>query len=446
LKKKLNLLSFFASIIVIIIIFYFKGLNKEEVIAAEMVNKEESLGKIFYENEEIELDYKFYMHRFYVPIEDFIEFLKWETVVSDELDDSFDFGIEATFKNDNIKFLFDKDYFLKNDKEMRLCALPLVIDETRYYDLSTLSHAFNLTLNFNYEDDIMYIFKNRKKERNGNEETELPNVENRIHSKYKSYLRIEDVVGTGLMNDGKMKSKVRYRALADMLCENRIPFHIAWIPRFINPKDEIDNDLATNFNLANVDYIYTLDYIMYRGGIIGLHGYSHQSGDDNTGAGNDFGAENNTSKKDAKNQIQKAVDIAEQLNIPIHFFEFPHYAATKIQLKQAEKVFKYIYQPYDENSVTEIKKIGRTYYIPTPFEYLDGEDKLDEFFDRAETLAESKTIGSFFFHMHLEEKYIDVKVENDGYVNYEYKSDSPLCSIIKFFIDNEYIFEGITSI
>lgn len=53
------------------------------------------------------------------------------------------------------------------------------------------------------------------------------------------------------------------------------------MPRYIDPSQNIDNSLADNMNMYNADFIYTLDYFTFRRGLIGLHGYTHQNGNEN---------------------------------------------------------------------------------------------------------------------------------------------------------------------
>ena len=79
------------------------------------------------------------------------------------------------------------------------------------------------------------------------------------------------------------------RIMADYLNSENIPFHIAWIPRYKNPNQNIDNDPLTCNNFQLSEMIYTLDYIHDKNGIIGLHGYTHQYGNYESGVGFEFG-------------------------------------------------------------------------------------------------------------------------------------------------------------
>ena len=47
-----------------------------------------------------------------------------------------------------------------------------------------------------------------------------------------------------------------------------------------------------------------------------------------------------------KERIEKAIETAKYLDIPISFFETPHYAITEEQNKIAEDYFKILYYPY----------------------------------------------------------------------------------------------------
>lgn len=76
-----------------------------------------------------------------------------------------------------------------------------------------------------------------------------------------------------------------------------IPFHIPWIPRFVDHKNGIDNDISKDYSMPNANFLFTMEYLLNRNGIIGLHGYTHQYGDEVSAVGTEFNDERNNDEK-----------------------------------------------------------------------------------------------------------------------------------------------------
>ena len=47
--------------------------------------------------------------------------------------------------------------------------------------------------------------------------------------------------------------------------------------------------------------------------------------------------------------IENGIDTASALNIPISFYESPHYRGTELQRKVIEDYFQFIYEPFDSS-------------------------------------------------------------------------------------------------
>ncbi|MDZ4957343.1 DUF2334 domain-containing protein, partial [Clostridium perfringens] len=107
-----------------------------------------------------------------------------------------------------------------------------------------------------------------------------------------------------------------------------IKYHIAWIPRFVAPSDNIDNDLLKNDSFENVAFINLLDYLINKGAQIGLHGYTHQFDDSKSAVGTELSHKIQNNEKDTRRVIESSIDTANALNIPYSFFESPHYKAS----------------------------------------------------------------------------------------------------------------------
>lgn len=72
------------------------------------------------------------------------------------------------------------------------------------------------------------------------------------------YLRLEDVALTTLPEDSACMENLR--VITNYLSKNNVPFHVAWIPRYIGLKGTLDVDplLRNDFTIAEL--VYTLDY------------------------------------------------------------------------------------------------------------------------------------------------------------------------------------------
>ena len=226
---------------------------------------------------------------------------------------------------------------------------------------------------------------------------------------------------------------VDLRVIADYLYSKSIPFAVAWIPRYKNPPEDLDNDLANEYSLFNIDFVYTLDYFIDRGGTIGLHGYTHQSGKSVSVAGIEFGDGVNDSESATRKRIESAISSAKSLGIPVGFFEFPHYSGTDLQFKIAEEYFDYLYEHplrvYNSKVVSRINN-GRTVkYIPTPLDYVDSKDDMGKMLGKINALGKT-SFASFYFHPHLDYEYVKISKDETGRPVYSYSEDSLLHQIV----------------
>jgi predicted deacetylase len=89
-----------------------------------------------------------------------------------------------------------------------------------------------------------------------------------------------------------------------------------------------------------------MEYLLNRNGIIGLHGYTHQYGDEVSAVGTEFSDERNNDEKSIRKRVEAAINTAKKLELPVKFFETPHYAATAFQQSIFEQYFDIIYEPF----------------------------------------------------------------------------------------------------
>ena len=255
------------------------------------------------------------------------------------------------------------------------------------------------------------------------------------HSKINQigFIRFEDV---GLRSQSYCKDYFeKLRIIADYMNQKKTPYHIAWIPRYMIPNAGIDNDPLTKNNFDLAEMVYSLDYFTTHNGIIGLHGYTHQLGNSESATGFEFGIYE-PSTTVFRSKIEKAIETASFLDIPINFFEVPHYEITPAQNKIAEEYFKILYYPFNDYgpkkadlTKPQLSPYNKSsYYISTPLDYIPtGKEDI--------TLAKFKTtsiknMGSVFFHPSLEDNYISLTEDSNGAPTFNYKDDSTLKKLV----------------
>lgn len=290
----------------------------------------------------------------------------------------------------------------------------------KYLSLYDFCKIFNLKTTWDHDKKTINLFKNR---------------ENIISGKQEGYgrsafIRFEDVTaGVVYLNENSLE---KLRIIGDYFYSQGIPFHIAWVPRYVNPSKNIDNDLLTKNNIENADFIYTFDYLIDKGATIGLHGYTHQNANEESIIGTEFSSKINTDEKEIKDRIEKAISTANKLNIPISFFETPHYRATEFQQSIFEEYFDIIYEPYigKYNKIPLISlRNNKTLYIPTPLSYVKGDDGIYEMIKNIDNNDISQ-VASLFVHPSKEFDFIKINKEKNGYHSYSYDSNSILHKIV----------------
>lgn len=336
-----------------------------------------------------------------------------------------------TLKNNFIKIsLEDKkinidtknNYFIINNKNKdNLRTSILEIGLKKYISLYDFCKIFDLKTVWDHSENTITIFKSKTKSIKKNQE----NV-GRV-----AFIRFEDVeAGSIYLNEECLE---KFRVIGDYFNSESIPFHIAWVPRYVNPPKNIDNDLLKDNNIENADFLFTFDYLIDRGATIGLHGYTHQHGDEESVVGTEFSSTVNTNESVIKERVGKAIETANKLNIPISFFETPHYRGTEFQQSIFEQYFDIIYEPYIGmyNSIPLVSpRNKKTLYIPTPLSYVKGDNGIGEMLNNIDNNGINQ-IASLFVHPSKEFQYIKIVKGNDGYHNYIYDENSILHQITK---------------
>ena len=310
-----------------------------------------------------------------------------------------------------------------------------------YIGFSDFSHMLNLYTRWDKDKKIINC------KTNGFNNSNITPYKSKINQI--GLIRFEDV-GLNSQPYGKDYFE-KLRIIANYMNEKKIPYHIAWIPRYMIPNDGVDNDPLTKNNFEIAEMVYSLDYFTTHNGIIGLHGYTHQCGNSESGAGFEFGRYE-PSPTVFREKIKKAIETASYLDIPIGFFEVPHYEITPDQNKIAEEYFKILYYPFNDygKNKADLTKPQlspynkSSYYISTPLDYIPI-GKEDNALAKLKN-ANIKNMGSVFFHPSLENNYISLTEDSNGAPTFTYNDNSTLKRLVSILEEKGFKMIKVTDI
>lgn len=358
-------------------------------------------------------------NRYYISLNEFIEKLNGEI----EKDNN---SLNIVFNNTKYYIDLDTNTITCPKYKFSLKKALLKSDEMYYINFSDFSHMLNLYTRWDKDNKIINC------KINGFKNTEIKPYKSTINQI--GLIRLEDI---GLNSQPYSKEYFeKLRIIANYMYEKQIPYHIAWIPRYVIPNQKIDNDPLTKNNFEMAEMVYSLDYFTSHNGIIGLHGYTHQCGNAESGIGFEFG-KFDSSDSNFEEKIQKAIKTASYLDIPISFFEAPHYEITPSQNKIAEKYFKILYYPFndygrDKADLTkpQLSPYNKSsYYISTPLDYIPL-GKEDIALTKIYKNNNTDKMGSVFFHPLLENSFILLTEEKNSAPKFIYTENSTLKRLI----------------
>ena len=296
----------------------------------ENKNEENNIKKIPYKiqlmfrNNELKLksDILYKNNRIYIPLEDFLNEISYRKEENDKIirinnNSVIDIEEKCFYKN-KIRTFLREDIFIEN--------------KNHYISFFDLCEILDFNTLWNYDNNKIYI----------NNKLENLNKKNKEMKEYKrAYIRFEDfVAGDVYLAEGSLE---KIRLVSDFMSEENESFSISWIPRYINNDLHIDNDIYRDENMKNANFIFTLDYIINRGGLIGLHGYTHQYKSSNSVSGFEFGNEGYNKTEEIRWRVEEAIKTANNINIPYTYWETPHYRTTAEQQTIFEEYFKILY-------------------------------------------------------------------------------------------------------
>ncbi|WP_131047428.1 DUF2334 domain-containing protein [Clostridioides difficile] len=213
--------------------------------------------------------------------------------------------------------------------------------------------------------------------------------------------------------------------IADYLSSKNIPFTIALIPAYVNPKNHKVITLS-----ESPEIVKAIKYMQDKGGTVILHGYTHQyKKEEVSGEGYEFwdGKKDEPLKENmkifVKDRVLNGLRVCIENGIYPLAFEAPHYAMESEGYKELKKYFStYIGQhqnndkKFSTNTYPYIIRDTEEFniFIPENLGYIDPEDKFT-FQNIKENLDKLSIVrgfsGGFFFHSYLNIEYLKNTIE-----------------------------------
>ena len=234
-----------------------------------------------------------------------------------------------------------------------------------------------------------------------------------------AYLRLEDLTAdNGLSGRFTHENLSKLRLLAEYLHGHGTAVYLAWIPLYVNPGARVTNDISRDWSYYNTDFVFTLDWMLALGGQLGLHGLTHQSGNEISADGTEFGSAHSYTDAQLLERFAAAEAIAGALGYTPKFFEFPHEAVTAQQAEVAERHFSAIYQQCPFSRVPgniERRDSGShsCLWVPTPADYVYHADDFNGILERLTMCYETGKLMSFFFHPILDAPAQSIVIEGE---------------------------------
>jgi len=266
-------------------------------------------------------------------------------------------------------------------------------------------------------------------------------------------IRLEDVAPGGLYQDEESLDKLN--VIAEYLHREGVPFQVGLIPRFLSPQKGYDVSITDQSPYAE-KFVATIKNMEKMGAVVGIHGYTHQTGYVTSGLGFEFYDQaKNPNIPDtyayAKERVTLAVGLFEKAGIAPGFWETPHYTASPNQYQAFEEQVGLLYENmYRGEQAYQPKVIDIQEYdryrgfitVPTPMGYIGGEVKLDHLLKYLDRVGDSQ-LASMFYHPFREFSYIQKTKNNLGEDIYTYDQSSPLHLLINAIKARGYTFVSI---
>lgn len=267
-------------------------------------------------------------------------------------------------------------------------------------------------------------------------------------------IRLEDVGPGGPYE--KEENLHKLYVIADYLHQEGVPFHISLIPRLVIPKKSYDASIADNTPYVR-RFNSTIGQMQNLGGIVGIHGYTHQSGSDPSAWGFEFYdlLENprvpNTYEY-ARDRIDKALALSDRAGLTPAYWETPHYTASIKQHPAFEEQMGLLYENKHRGELSGNYKVsdlqGQGYRgfvtVPAPLGAIERDGDVERIIKKLD--HPGNDLASFFYHSFREFKYMYKDRNAKGEVYYVYDQNSPLHVLIRAFKEKGYTFVSVYSL
>ncbi|HZG76962.1 MAG TPA: DUF2334 domain-containing protein [Paenibacillus sp.] len=248
-------------------------------------------------------------------------------------------------------------------------------------------------------------------------------------------LRLEDVGPGG--DYGSLEGLGKLRAVLEYIHAEDIPYHVAVIPRRIGVEQD-GSWTERGIDDPNPDdvvrgFVRLLQDAQRNGGVLGMHGYSHQYGAETradgghlSGTGNEFKVEGASVTNDpdyAAARIASSLAAFAGAGLQPAFWESPHYKDTREQEKVLRSYVGILYEP-DFWSLRSLKDLVmhesvNTYgeeslgsvYVPAPFRYVGDAAAVDRMLEKA---RDDDGLASFYLHPFKEFDFLEPVLGPDG--------------------------------
>ena len=256
-----------------------------------------------------------------------------------------------------------------------------------------------------------------------------------------AFMRLEDVIATGVTHH--TRDMFNRRVLADLLYSHSAAFTLAWVPVNVRPLDGFRNDVR-DYSLYNLEFVFTMDYLISRGAQLGVHGYTHQRGNANSVVGYDFGA--GVSEAEARLNFANQLAAAEYFGWTVYSFTFPKHLGTTEQFYLAGEYFDFVMPNFDVRGSNTPRHVHVGDRVVT---YMSSVE--DHLVDRGEQpilallgrINRAGDIASFFFHTWLEYEFIHV-TRDAGRLIVEHDAQSPMHRILENLRVNDRVLRPTT--
>ena len=264
-------------------------------------------------------------------------------------------------------------------------------------------------------------------------------------------LRLEDVCPGGFYQSEESLEKLR--VIAEYLHGEGVPFQVSLIPRMVVPQKGYDVKITDQTPYA-IEFVNTIKYMESMGAIVGVHGYTHQTGNNVSGLGFEFydrikSPEAPDTYAYASERISSAMDLFEKAGIKPGYWETPHYTASMTQYPAFEEQTGLIYENL-YRGVNTIKPQTYDYNgpgyrgfitVPTPLGYINSNVAMEIVLYSLDRLKGD--LPSFFYHPIREFNFISKGYHENGEKFYKYDHNSPLHLLVKSFKEKGYTFVSI---